>query len=216
MSYPPPPPGPNPHQGVQTHPAPRRVPGTRMLIAGIIMLVVSIIGGLIAVMAFGASMVTNFVQFGESTHQIDEHVRVDGLGDDRWYLYQDPPSATSTCAVFDAQGNDIVERSGDMAFSTTELSLVAAQSFESTADGVYEIECSAYPVMLGGAVPLGGLLGLVFTGVVAILVGIAGLVLTIIGAVRRSRAQRNAVPPGREQYAPPPPPQQTGQYPPTT
>ena len=68
-----------------------------MLIAGIIMLVVSLVGGLIAVMAFGASMVTNFVQFGESTHQIDEHVRVDGLGDDRWYLYQDPPSATSTC-----------------------------------------------------------------------------------------------------------------------
>ena len=197
-----------------------------MLIAGLIMLGVSIIGGIIAAVAVGTSMVTSFAQFGESTYEISEHVRVDGLGDNQWYIYQDPQAATATCTVLNEQGDDIVERSGDMNFSNNEMSLAAFQSFESTAGGVYEIECSEYPVVLGGPVPLGGIFGLVFTGLIAILVFIAGVVLTIIGAIRRSRAKRNAGPPtGGYQYSPqgysghgypPSPPHQSGQYPPTT
>lgn len=197
-----------------------------MLIAGLVMLGVSIIGGIIAVIAFGASMVTSLVQFDQSTYEISEHVRVDGLGDNQWYIYQEPQALTATCSVLDDQGNDLVVQSRDMEVSNTELSLAASQSFESTADGVYEIECSEYPVTLGGPVPLGGIFGVVISIVAAALVFLAGVVLTIIGAVRRNRAKRHTGPPAGGYYYPPgsqpgygyppPPPHQSGQHPPAS
>lgn len=195
-----------------------------MLITGLIMLGVSILGGIFAVIAFGASMVASFTQFGESTYEINEHVTVDGLGDNQWYIYQDPQAMDAICTVLDEQGHDIVQRSSDMDISTNELSLTSFQSFQSTTGAVYEIECSEYPVTLGGPVPLGGVFGLVITVVIAILVFITGVVLTILGAVRRSRAKRPVGPPGGGYpYSPggypgygypQSPPHQSGGYPP--
>lgn len=224
MSYQQPPPGPPQAEQPDDQPK-RRVPGTGMLLTGLIMLGVSIVGGVIAVGAFAVSMVNSFTDFGESTHTVSEHVTVDGLGDNRWYIYQDPAANTATCSVLNEQGNDIVERSGDMRVSNNEFSLEASQSFESTAGETYQIECSAYPVVLGGPVPVGSIIGLVISIVVALLTFVAGGVLTIVGAVRRNRAKRDGgstmtgpyPPPGSHPghgYPQTPPPHQTGQYPP--
>lgn len=203
MSYQQTPPGPSEPDNVPTaQQQKRRVPGSRMLITGIILLGLSIIGGIIAVGAFAVSMVNSFSNFGESTYTISEPVAVDGLGDNHWYIYQDPGAMTAECSVIDEQGNDIVQRSGDMSFSNNEFSLEAFQSFESTADGVYEIQCSQYPVVLGGSVPVGSIIGMVVSIVLAVLLFIAGLILTIIGAVRRSRAKRSQTPPAGGNYPP--------------
>lgn len=198
-----------------------------MLITGLIMLGVSIIGGIIAVVAFAFSTVSSLENFDDSTHTISEHVTVDGLGDNRWYIYQDPADRTATCSVTDPQGNDIVERSSDMQLSTTEISLEAFQSFTSTADATYEIQCSEYPVVLGGAIPFGGVIGLVISMVGALILSMAGVILTIIGALRRRSHKRsqaqpiggNYPPPGYQGHGYPPqppyPPHQPGQYPPS-
>lgn len=227
MSYYQTPPGPPAPENVTAGQQPkRRLPGTGMLITGLIMLGVSIIGGIIAIGVFAFSTVSSFERFGDSTHTISEHVTVDGLGDNRWYIYQDPADATATCSVKDPQGNDIVERSSDMQISNTEFSLEAFQSFTSTADEVYEVQCSQYPVVLGGAVPFGGIVGLVISIVGAVILFIAGIILTIIGTLRRRAHKRSQTPPMGGNYppggypgygyppAPPYPPNQPGQYPP--
>jgi len=223
VSYEQPTPGPPPPEQPADQKK-RRVPGTGMLIAGLIMLGVSVIGGIIAVASFAVSMVNGFTQFGERTHEITEHVTVDGLGDNTWYIYQDPNTMSATCSVLDGQGDDIVERSGEMRVNNNDFSLEAFQSFESNAGETYEIECSQYPVVLGGPIPFGGIIGLVISIVVSVLLFIAGLVLTIVGAVRRSRAKRPTGPPTPGAYRPGsspgygyqqgPPSNQSGQYPP--
>ena len=182
-----------------------------MLITGLIMLGVSIVGGIIAVGVFAFSTVSSFASFGDSTHTISE---------------QDPADMTATCSVTDPQGNDIVERSSDMQISNTEFSLEAFQSFTSTADEVYEIQCSEYPVVLGGAVPFGGIIGLIISIVGAVILFIAGVILTIIGTLRRRAHKRSQAQPMGGNYPPggypgygypsqpPYPPNQPGQYPP--
>lgn len=211
VSYHPPPPGPpQPDNEPVVQQPQRRLPGTGMLMTGLIMIGVSVVGGAIAAIAFAVSMINSFTAFGESTHTISEHVTVDGLGNNQWYLYQDPAAMSAACSVVDEQGNDIVERSSNMEVSNTDLSLQAFQSFRSTADATYDIECSHYPVALGGPVPFGSIIGFVLTFVVAGLLFIAGLVLTIIGAIRRSRAQRNDRPRMDDYHNPPGTPQGYG------
>src|SRR5690625_6158009 len=95
---------------------------------------------------------------------------------------------TATCSVLDEHGNDIVGRSGEMRINNNDFSLEAFQSFKPNAGETYEIECSQYPVVLGGPIPLGGIIGVVISIVVSVLLFIAGLVLTIVGAVQIGRA----------------------------
>ena len=198
MSYTPPPPGPYQSGNVSLSSAAQRNrrPGTRMLIAGLILIGVSIIGSIIAVVTLSVSSFGKFEEFASSTYSIDEHVTVDGLGDNQWFIYQDPDVMSgASCSVTDEQGNDITNRSADMNMSVNELSYQAIQSFESTADGVYEISCTDYPVALGGSLPLGGLIGVGISLLVAGLLFLVGAVLTIIGLVRRAKSKRQQYPP---------------------
>src|SRR5699024_2862232 len=134
----------------------KRRRGTGLLTAGLITLGVSIIGGIIALIMFGGSTMTSIEDFSESAYDVTEPAAVHGLGDNQWYLYQDPNAISqASCEVTDQQGNDVTNGSAQMNITNSEYDLSSVQSFESTADGVYEIQCSSYPVVLGGAVPLG-------------------------------------------------------------
>lgn len=197
----------------------QRGPGVRMLIAGLVMVGVSIIGGIIAIGAFAFSTVNSFASFADSTYEITEHATVNGLGDNQWYIYQDPGAVTSaTCTVTDEQGRDVTNHSTNMDISTNDFSYEASQSFASTEQGSYDIECTNYPVVLGGAVPFGGIIGIVISGIVAGLLFLAGAVLTIIGLVQRSRAKNQQGPPynpgAHPGYGYPQPHQYPGQQPP--
>lgn len=217
MSYTPPPPGSYQPDNVPTQQKSRRRPGTGMLIAGLVLIGVSIVGGIIAVVAFSVSSFGKLEDFASSTHSIDQHVTVDGLGDNQWFIYQDPNVMTgASCTVIDEQGNDVTNRSADVDMTLNEMSFEAIQTFESTADGVYEISCTNYPVLLGGSLPLGGIFGAIISVVVAGLIFLVGAVLTIIGLVRRSKSKRQQYPPyggnsypgygpGQQPYYPGPP-----------
>ncbi len=201
MSYTPPAPGPYQADNVPSAQQRRRLPGTGMLITGLILLGISILGGIIAVVAFSVSSFGKLDDFAASTHSIDQPVTVDGLGNNQWYLYQDPTRVSgASCSVTDQQGNDVTNRATDLEMSLNDLSYESIQSFESTAAGVYEISCTDYPVVLGGSLPLGGLLGVGISVAVAVLVFIVGLVLTIVGLVRRSRAKNQQYPPNFPPY----------------
>ncbi|GAA4115850.1 hypothetical protein [Enteractinococcus coprophilus] len=196
MSYTPPPPSPYQSDKASSSPQRNRRPGTRMLIAGLILIGISVIGGIIAVVALTVSSFGKFEEFASSTYSIEEHVTVDGLGDNQWFIYQDPDVMSgASCSVTDEQGNDITNRSADMNMSVDDLSYQAIQSFESTADGVYEISCTDYPVALGGSLPLGGLIGVGISLLLAGLLFLVGAVLTIIGLVRRAKSKRQQSPP---------------------
>lgn len=185
----------------QGKPPKKRRRGTGLLTAGLIALGVSIIGGIIALIVFGGSMVNSFDDFAESAYDVTEPVVVDGLGDNQWYLYQDPNAMSqASCEVTDEQGNDVTNSSAQMNMTNSEYDLSSVQSFESTAGGVYEIQCSSYPVVLGGAVPLGGIFGIVGTMLAAGLIFVVGVVLTIIGIVMRSRSKKNDMPPMNPPY----------------
>lgn len=167
-----------------------------MLIAGLILIGVSILGGIIAIVTFSVSSVNQFDDFAASTHSIDGPVTVDGLGDNHWYIYQDPSVMSgATCTVVDEQSNDVTNRSPDLEMNLNDLSYEAIQSFESTADGVYEISCTDYPVALGGSIPFGSLFGIGISVMIAILIFLVGAVLTILGLVRRSRSKNQQYPP---------------------
>lgn len=202
MSYQQPPP-----PGADTMPAAgqpkRRLPGTGMLITGIILVGVSIIGGIIAIILSVVSMVDDLSSFADSTHQVTEHVNVEGLGDQTWYIYQDRAVEQATCTVTDASGEDITSRASTMELSSREVAMHAVQSFAATANGSYAIECTRYPVALGPSVPFGSFIPMLLSGVGAGLLFVVGVVLTIIGAIRRSRAKRQ-----RQQ------PRNPGTYPP--
>ena len=162
-----------------------------MLIVGLVLIGVSILGGIIAVVAFTVSSSSKLEDFASSTHSIDQHVTVDGLGDHQWFIYQDPNVMTgASCTVLDEQGNDVTTHSADLNMTFNDLSFQAIQTFESSAGGVYDISCTDYPVILGGALPLGGIFGAGISGLVAGLVFLVGAVLTIIGLVRRSKSKR--------------------------
>ena len=217
MSYTPPPPSSYQPDKVPTRQKSRRRPGTGMLIAGLVLIGVSILGGIIAVVAFSVSSFSKLDDFASSTYSIDQHVTVDGLGDNQWFIYQDPNVMTGArCTVIDEQGNDVANRSADLDMTLNDLSFQAIQSFDSTADGVYEISCTDYPVVLGGSLPLGGLLGAGISVIVAGLMFLVGAVLTIIGLVRRSKSKPQQYPPyggnpypgygpGQQPYYPGPP-----------
>lgn len=218
MTYYPPSPGPSDTSSFPTPEQNRRKPGGRMLLWGLIMLGVSIIGGIIAVGAFAMSMVGSITTFADNTYEITEHSTVDGLGDKHWYIYHEPDAASITCNVTDEQGRDVVSHTRSMDVSTNEFSYEAFQSFESTAQGSYEIECTDYPVVLGGSVPFGGIFGMVISGVVAGALFLAGATLTVIALVKRSRAKNQQQPPynsgGYPGYGYPQPQQYPGQQPP--
>lgn len=196
MSYTPPPPGPYQPENVPTQRQNRRRPGTGMLIAGLIMIGVSVIGGIIAIVTLTISSVNQFQDFADSTYSIDQAVTVDGLGDNHWYLYQDPNITNgANCTVTDQQGNDVTRQSVDLEMDFNDVAYESIQSFESTADGVYEISCTNYPVALGGSMPFGGFLGIGIAVLSAGILFLAGAVLTIIGLVRRSRSKKQQYPP---------------------
>ncbi|HJF14348.1 MAG TPA: hypothetical protein K8V32_06010 [Enteractinococcus helveticum] len=217
MSYPPPPPDSYQPDNLPMQAKPRRRPGTGMLIVGLVLIGVSILGGIIAVVAFTVSSFSKLEDFASSTHSIDQHVTVDGLGDHQWFIYQDPNVMTgASCTVLDEQGNDVTTHSADLNMTFNDLSFQAIQTFESSAGGVYDISCTDYPVILGGALPLGGIFGAGISGLVAGLVFLVGAVLTIIGLVRRSKSKRQQYPPyggspypgygpGQQPYYPGPP-----------
>ena len=146
-----------------------------MLIVGLVLIGVSILGGIIAVVAFTVSSFSKLEDFASSTHSIDQHVTVDGLGDHQWFIYQDPNVMTgASCTVLDEQGNDVTTHSADLNMTFNDLSFQAIQTFESSAGGVYDISCTDYPVILGGALPLGGIFGAGISGLVAGLVFLVG------------------------------------------
>ncbi|GAA2026221.1 hypothetical protein GCM10009720_02330 [Yaniella flava] len=222
MSYPQSPQGPSQPHGYSGPPGPdsslppaapqgklrkKRRRGTGLLTAGLITLGVSIIGGIIALIMFGGSTMTSIEDFSESAYDVTEPAVVDGLGDNQWYLYQDPNAISqASCEVTDQQGNDVTNGSAQMNITNSEYDLSSVQSFESTADGVYEIQCSSYPVVLGGAVPLGGIFGVLGTVLVAGFLFVVGAVLTIIGLVMRSNSKKNDMPPMNPPYGAAPQP----------
>lgn len=221
MSYQQPPPG--PADRVPQQQGRRR--GTRRLRWGIILMAIGFIGGIAGALIFGVSAFCQFDEFEESNYEIQQPVSMDGLGDQRWYIYQTDAAAGSvSCEVTDESGENIVTSNMSSSVSTNDLDYEAVQSFSSEADGVYEISCSSYPVSIGGMAPLGGIFGVIGSVIGGVLVFIAGLVLTIIGAVVRSKSKRQMPPSGPQfgggypGYGGPPqqsgPPQQYGQQPP--
>lgn len=199
----PPPPAYNPDPSDPAGQPPQRKGrrrGTRRLVWGVILMVVGIVGGIIAAIAFGFSAAGQFENFADDSYEIQQPVSVDGLGDNQWYIYQPDMAAGSiTCEVTDESGQNIVSENMSSTVETDEYSYEAVQSFSSQSDGVYEISCSDYPVIIGGVAPLGGIFGAIGAVLVGGLVFIVGLVLTIIGAVVRSRSKR-AMPPSGPQY----------------
>lgn len=227
MSYQQPPQGPpppeyNPGQpGPADHVAqqPGRRRGKRRLMWGIILMAIGLIGGIAGALIFGFTAFDQFDDFEDNTYEIQQPVTVDGLGDNQWYIYQSSTAAGSiTCEVTDESGENIVTNHMSSSINTNELDYEAVESFSSEADGVYEISCSGYPVSIGGIAPLGGLFGVVGSVIVGALVFLAGLVLTIVGAVVRSKSKRQMPPPGPQYGGGYPgyggPPQQYGQQPP--
>lgn len=205
MSYQQPPQGPPPSGYTPGQPGPAgqppqqktRLRGTRRLMWGIILMGVGIIGGIIAAVAFGFTAASQFEAFEDESYDIDQHVSVDGLGDNRWYIYQPDLAAGSiTCEVTDETGQNIVDEAISSSVETNQYSYEAMQSFTSEADGVYEISCTDYPVLLAGGAPIGGIFGAIGSVVLGFIVFAVGLVLTIIGAVVRSKAKRQTPPSG--------------------
>lgn len=218
----PPPPGYNPGQPgpadhVPNKPGRRR--GKRRLTWGIILMAVGIIGGVVGAMIFGFSAAGQFENFEENTYEIQQSVTMDGLGDNRWYIYQTGAAGGSiTCEVTDESGENIVSNNMSSSVSTNELDYEAVQSFSSEAGSTYQISCSSYPVAIGGMVPLGGIFGAIGAAIAGGIIFLAGLVLTIIGAVVRSKSKRQTPPSGPQYGGGYPgygvPPQQYGQQPP--
>lgn len=225
MSYQQPPQGPPPSGYTPGQPGPTEQPpqqktrlrGTRRLMWGIILMGVGIIGGIIAAVAFGFAAASQFETFENESYDIDQHVSVDGLGDNHWYIYQPDLAAGSiTCEVTDESGQNIVDEAISSSVETNQYSYEAMQSFTSEAGGVYEISCTDYPVLLAGGAPIGGIFGVIGSVVLGFIIFAAGLVLTIIGAVVRSKAKRQT-PPSGPMYGGggyPGYPQQYGQQPP--
>lgn len=177
---------------------PPRRPGTGMIIAGAITMGVSIIGGIIALIISFTSMTGGFMDYAETSHEISGPTMVDSLGDQEWYLLPLDDDVSATCTVLDSAGVEVTTGTN-----------VMWQTFVSEADETYTVECDVYPVMLGGEIPMGGILGLGLIVLIAPIVFIVGLILLIIGLVRRSRANRHQPPPNY--YYQPGPPQGYGQ-----
>lgn len=223
MSYQQPPQGPAPYTPGQPGPAEQspqhkpRLRGTRRLMWGLILMGVGIVGGIIGAVVFGFAAANQFETFDEESYDIQEHVSVDGLGDNQWYIYQPDLAAGSiTCEVTDESGQNIVDEAFSSSVETNQYSYEAMQSFTSEADGVYEISCTDYPVLLAGGAPIGGIFGAIGSAALGFVVFVVGLVLTIIGAVVRSKAKRQT-PPSGPMYGGgtyPGYPQQYGQQPP--
>lgn len=188
-----------------------------MILAGAITMGVSIIGGIIALIITFTSMTDGFIDYAETAQELSGPTMVDSLGDEEWFIMPLDDDVSATCMVLDSQGTEVTAGSNMM-----------WQTFVSEANETYTIECDAYPVMLGGEIPMGGVLGLGLIVIIAPLVFIIGLILLIIGLVRRSRANRNQPPPnyyyqpGPQQGYGQPGPYQTpgdswpGQYPPNS
>ena len=185
---------------------------------GIILMAVGIIGGIAGALIFGFSAVGQFEQFEDNTYEIQQSVTMDGLGDNQWYIYQTGAAGGSiTCEVTDESGENIVSNNMSSSVSTNDLDYKAVQSFSSEAGSTYEISCSSYPVAIGGMAPLGGIFGVVGSVIAGVVIFLAGLVLTIIGAVVRSKSKRQMPPSGPHHGGYPGygvPPQQYGQQPP--
>jgi len=227
MSYQQPPQGPPPPEYNPGQPGPAdHVPqqhgrrrGKRRLMWGIILMAIGLIGGIAGALIFGVSAFDQFDDFEDNTYEIQQPATMDGLGDNQWYIYQTGAAAGSiTCEVIDESGENIVSNHMSSSINTNELDYEAVEAFSSEADGVYQISCSNYPVSIGGIAPLGGLFGVVGSVIAGALVFLAGLVLTIVGAVVRSRSKRQMPPQGPQYGGGYPgyggPPQQYGQQPP--
>jgi len=217
----PPPPGYNPGQPGPADRMPQqpdRPRGKRRLTWGIILMAVGIIGGIAGALIFGFSTAGQFEDFEDNTYEIQQPVTMDGLGDNQWYIYQTGAAGGSiTCEVTDESGENIVSDNMSSSVTTNNLDYEAGQSFSSEAGSTYQISCSSYPVAIGGIAPLGGIFGIIGSVFVGGVIFLTGLVLTIIGAVVRSKSKRQMPPPG-PQYGGYPgydvPPQQYGQQPP--
>ncbi len=205
MSYQQPPPGSSPSGNNPEHTGPGdqmprsqgRRRGTRRLIWGIVLMGVGVVGGIISLILFGLSTASQFESFEENSFQLEYDASVDELGDNQWYLYQaEGADSSGSCQVLDESGEDIVNDSNSSSVETSDFSYEAFQSFRSEPDGTYTIECSDYPVVLGGAAPLGGIFGLIGSAIIGFGLFVAGLVLTIIGAVVRSKSKRQVPPSG--------------------
>ena len=171
--------------------------GTRRLIWGIVLMGVGVVGGILGLILFGFSTANQFASFEEDSFQLEYDASVDGLGDNQWFIYQAEGAGNSTsCQVLDESGQDIINDSTSSSVETNNFSYEAFQSFRSEPDETYSIECSDYPVVVGGIAPLGGIAGLVGSVLVGFGLFVAGLVLTIIGAVVRSKTKQQVPPSG--------------------
>ncbi|HIW46683.1 MAG TPA: hypothetical protein H9884_07265 [Candidatus Yaniella excrementigallinarum] len=204
MSYQQPPTGPsspgyNPEHTGPGDQMPRsqgRRRGTRRLIWGIVLMGVGVVGGILGLILFGFSTANQFASFEEDTFEVQSDASVDGLGDNQWFIYQTEDADSTNCQVLDESGQDIVNDSTSSSVETDNFSYEAVQSFRSEPDGTYTIECSDYPVIVGGMAPLGGVAGVLGSILIGFGLFVAGLVLTIIGAVVRSKNKQQVPPSG--------------------
>lgn len=219
MSYQQPPQGPPPPGSQPGYPGPAppgpaqqgRLRGTRRLMWGIILMALGLIGGIIGAIAFGASAANQFQSFAEDAYDIQEPVQLEGMGDNQWYIYQPEVAAGSiTCEVIDETGRNVVEEQFSSSVQTNDFSYESMQSFTTAPSSSYQIACTDYPILIAGVAPIGSIFGAIGSAVAGFFVFAAGLVLTIIGAVVRSKAKRQTVAPGPYSGGP----QHYGQQPP--
>ncbi|MCB0883624.1 MAG: hypothetical protein KDB34_02525 [Propionibacteriaceae bacterium] len=159
--------------GVNTQPQPRPG-GKKLLIAGVIVLAVGLVGGVImAIMGIGGAVGTldRSQEFSVSTQVSAESGQV-------FQLYKPEGSMTPSCEVIGADGS--IPGVGTMQHSTVgnaNQSWESFGSFRADSAQLYMIVCdTSTPLLVGPPVSIGG----IFVGVGGILLAVAG---TIVGVI---------------------------------
>ncbi|WP_370326442.1 hypothetical protein [Euzebya sp.] len=187
------PPGYDPSAGFPSPapPAPGRPPGSTAIRVGVVLMVLAVVGGVALVVVSLTSLVGQ-----QAPQEVDGSAVVDGEEGDQFVLYRvDGAETPVDCRVTgpDEQPVGLSPPFGSSTLTLSDTTYSAVRTFELVADGRHTVSCSdaAGRLAVGPEFPLFRSLGLVFLGVFG---GggtfVVGLVVLIIGIVRRSSARR--------------------------